>query len=317
MAVPPHAFAVEERRLTYAGFGRDGRNGFTLREFRSVELPPDTFLPGFLGGPVHEPRAFDERITAFVAELPGSVKEATLVVPDAWVRTAFVEAGEVPRSGDARDDVLRWKLKRLLPFRVDDLRLQGTPVAPLPSQAGTNEPNRMLLGFGLELLLHQLEDAFTAAGVRIGRIINQGLAAPGALREDLVAPGELLAFAHVADDSYTLLFVIDDTPVLHRFKAFSEGLPDEARGSFVGRDLLLTKSFLDENLPAARLARVVLSAPTEWTTAWSHWLADTLGQPAELLGTDHLLPLRSALTRPVPPWSELLPLVGAVAQEVS
>lgn len=316
MAVPPHAFAIDERRLLYAGFAKDGRNGFTLREFRSAELPPDTFHPGFLGGPSHESRALDERVTAFVAELPGSVKEATLVVPDSWVRTAFVEAGELPRSGEGRDDVLRWKLKRLLPFRVDDLRLQATEVTPLPSQLSTDEPRRLLLGFGLEQLLAQLEGAFAAAGVRIGRIINQGLAAPGALREDLVGPGELLAYAQVADDSYTLLFVADGAPVLHRFKAFSEGLPDEARGSFVGRDLLLTKSFLDENLPDARLARVVLSAPTEWSQAWSHWIEDTLGRPAEMLAAEHLLPLRSALTRPTPGWAELLPLAGAIAQEV-
>jgi|CXWL01.1.fsa_nt_gi hypothetical protein len=316
MAVPSQAFAIDEHRIAYAGFARDGRHGFTLREFRTAELPADTFLPGFLGGPVHEPRAFDERVTAFVADLPGSVREATLVVPDAWVRTAFVEAGDLPRTGESRNDVLRWKLKRLLPFRVDDLRLSSTEVAAMPSQLATDEPRRLLLGFGLEHLMAQLEDAFAAAGVRIGRIINEGLAAPGALREDLVAPGELLAFAQVADDSYTLLFVADGAPVLHRFKAFSEGLPDEARGSFVGRDLLLTKSFLDENLPDAHLARVVLSAPTEWSHAWSHWLEDTLGRPAEQLGPEHLLPLRSALSRPVPGWSELLPLAGAVAQEV-
>jgi len=92
-----------------------------------------------------------------------------LVVPDAWLRVSFSEITDVPRQAEARDEVLRWKLRRLVPFRVDELRVNAAEVAPLPVQ---EEPRRLLLGFGVEQLLAQIEDAFAAHHVHIGRIAD-------------------------------------------------------------------------------------------------------------------------------------------------
>ena len=33
----------------------------------------------------------------------------------------FIETAELPKAAQLRDEVLRWKLKRLVPFRVEDL----------------------------------------------------------------------------------------------------------------------------------------------------------------------------------------------------
>jgi hypothetical protein len=309
-AAPPHAFGLSPGRLAYALFGRDN-GGFAVREQHAEALPPEGFQSGLLGGPLREPAAFAAAVSRLVGRIGAPVKEAALTVPDAWLRVAFAEAGKLPAGAAERAEVLRWKLKRLVPFKVDELRVDAALVPPLPGQ---EEPNRLLLGFALEPLLGQIEAAFRAAGVRLGRITGESLAALAAL--DLPAAeaaGALTALALVEDGGWALVIARGGAPLLHRYKpAPAGGAP--AAGRLVVRDLALTRNFLAEQAPGSTLGRVLLLAPPALEPAWREWLEEGLGVAAEPLGPAHLPPL--AVAGPPPAWRELAPLLGAVREEV-
>jgi hypothetical protein len=308
LPLPPHVFFIDERRLRYAQVGRE-RHGLRLRVYRTADLPPDSFATGLLGGPVRDPAALTERVAALVATIPGGLHEASLVVPDAWLRVTFAESTELPRQGDARDEVLRWKLRRLVPFRVDELRIGATEVEPLPRQ---EEPRRLLMGFAIDQLLTQLEEIFASAGVRLGQISNLSLSLLDALTP--AGYGDFTTLASVEDDGYTLVFARGGEPVLHRYKGFTGPLPEAARGGFVARDLKLTRSFLDEHYPGTTMAAVLLSAPAGLETLWLERLEEGLGQPAELIDAHHLPAVRAEGDQ-LPPWRDLAPLLGAAMRE--
>ena len=307
---PPHVFSLDAERLRYGQFARD-RHGFRLRAFREAALPRDPFQHGPLGGPPRDPLAFRELVAGLVKTIPGGAREASLVLPDAWLRVTFTESGDLPRETAALDEVLRWKLRRQVPFRVDALRVDATEVSPVPGQ---EEPRRLLLGFAVEQLLAQVEEAFAAAGVRIGKISNASLALLSAVQP---APdGAFSALVLVGDEGYTLIFARGGAPVLHRYKGFTGNLPDAARAGFVGRDLKLTRNFLDEHFPGARLGSVLLLSPPELEPAWRDRLEEGLGRPAAPVDGRHLPPLR-AEEPGVPPWRSLAPMLGAARQEVA
>jgi len=308
--VPPHVFALDGERLRYGQFVRD-RHGFRLRNFRQAALPRDPFQHGLLGGPLRDPAAFRELVAGLVKGVPGGVREASLVLPDTWLRVTFSESGDLPKGGDALDEVLRWKLKRLVPFRVDDLRVSAAEVAPLPGQ---EEPRRLLLGFAVEMLLAQVEEAFAAAGVRLGQVSNVSLSLLAAT--DPPPGGVFAALMVVEDEGYTLVFSRGGEPVLHRYKGFAGALPEASRGNFVGRDLKLTRNFLDEHYPGATLGPVLLLAPPEAEPTWLDRLEQGLGTPAAPLDGRLLPPLR-AEDSGVPPWRDLAPMLGAARREVA
>lgn len=313
--VPPHVFALDAGRLRYAQMLRD-RQGYRVRGYREAALPRDAFHSGLLGGPFRDPAAFQELVGGLVrgAGMGGSgrggVKAASLVIPDSWLRVAFTESGDLPKTAEQRDEVLRWKLRRLVPFRVDELRVNAAEVAPLPGQ---EEPRRLLLGFGIEQLLAQVEAAFAAHGVRLGWISNTSLSLLAALDG---RPDEIVALALVEEQGYTLVFARNGEPVLHRYKGFAGAVPEVGRTGLVVRDLRLTRNFLDENLPGVPLTRVLLLSSPEQEPLWVDLLAEGLGQSTVPLDGRHLPPLR-AEDAAVPAWRDLAPMLGAARREVA
>ena len=307
---PPHVFSLDGEQLRYGQFAHD-RHGFRLRAFRESALPRDPFQHGPLGGPLRDPLGFREPAAAGMVEaIPGGVREASLVIPDAWLRVAFTESGELPKTPrtDRRGAAL--KLRRLVPFRVDELRVSATEVSATPAQ---EEPRRLLLGFAVEQLLAQIEEAFAAAGVRLGQISNASLALLAAVAP---SPDAFSAVVLVGEEGYALIFARGGEPVLHRYKGFTGALPEASRASFVSRDLKLTRNFLDEHFPGAPLGAVLLLAPPELEPVWLDRLEEGLGRPATPVDGRHLPPLR-AEEPSVPPWRSLAPMLGAARQEVA
>lgn len=305
---PPHVFALEPGRLRYGRFARHGAAVFGFEEQRSAELSGNLFSSGALAGALREPAELESAVGELLEGLSSPVEHASLVLPDAWLRLAFVETGDLPRGLDARDDVLRWKLKRILPVRVEDLRLDAVPALPLPAQ---QEPRRWLVGFALESLLGSLEAAFAAHGIWIGRVTNESLAVLPAVAGQI--EGEATwCLVTVHRGGYTLLFARGDQPILHRFRSLDPALSREQHEELVVRDLRLTRAYFQEQLPEVPLAGVLLVSRDEEKERWLGWLTAELGEPAQAVGLRHL-PITA--THPLA-WREIAPLLGAAAQEI-
>lgn len=298
-------FYVGPDELRYAAFAF-GPQGWAFDTERRVDLPTDLYQTGVLGGPIREPAIFADALSRLTEGLE-PVKEASLVVPDSWLRLSFTEMEEMPKKRAQRQEVLSWKLRRLVPFRVEDLRISATPVTPFPNQ---KEPLRLLLGFAVENLMAQLEAHFESAGVHIGRITNNTLALAAAL-EHTVASQDLAAVVSVTEESFTLAFFRDGEPLLYRYKSFAEGA---VWGDSVARDLRMTSSFLHEHFPGTPFARVFVAAPEDLEEQWLHWVAAEFEVTPEPVSAEHLELTRS---RPGTSWAHSAPLLGAAMLEIS
>ena len=305
IAPPPHVFALEEGTLRYGCFRQEAK-GYVYEREASQEVPVETFGDGVLGAPIRKPEAFAEAVESLMRGIPEPIKSASLVLPDTWMRLTFTEISELPRKIRAREEMLRWKLKRLVPFRVEDLRISATRVTPFPTQ---DEPVRMLIGFSIELLISQIEEAFSAVGVELGRITNHTLAIAASLAHS-TDPNDLTGLAVVHSDAYTLSFFHRGEPLIYRYKAYGEALS----GGAVCRDLRLTTSFLRQHFPQTPLSRMFLAAPLELEDSWLEWLSDEIDIAPEPLAFEHFPITR---TQVGPTWLEAAPLLGAASLEVA
>jgi hypothetical protein len=321
--VPPNAFelvaegagqgsaqgpAQGPAELRGAAFRRE-RGGLVVRELHSIPLPPGVLGPAPLGGAVADAEALARAVAELVRRFAEPPKPASLVLPDLWARALAVELGSLPDKPDLRAEILRFRLKKLVPFRVDELRIDAVPIAPV---AGQEDPLRALVLYAPEGVCAAFERAFAAAGVEIGQITSATLARLVAIaRAEPRAGAGLQALAAVEPGGFALVFARAGEPVVWRQKGFGAGVEEAERTPLLAAELRLTRTFLEERLGGEPLDRILLAAPEAATASWTGILSEGLEAPVEPLALGHL-PLAGG----APAGAEALAaLVGAACGE--
>jgi hypothetical protein len=303
--VPGHVFAIDSERLRY-GYFTPEEGQLMFREYHSEPLGRELFHQGPLGGPIRDPDNFRKALEALIARISQRVDSGSLVVPDHWLRVSFAELDEAPRGADP-EEVARFKLKRLVPFRVEDLRLAKTEV---PALHDGSRGQRLLLGFGVEALFEQLESGFERHDIKIGHISNEGLSLLSALKPALRG-SDAVAVVYATSAAHTVMVARRGEPILHRFKQVGGGRSN--REYLVPKDLRLTRTFVGEQLNGHKIAQLILVAPAEEEMHWRGWLETAFELPVRPL-TEDWPELPGSVTGV--PIHESTPLLGAALREV-
>ncbi len=300
--IAPHAFSLDEGSLSYLSLGDEGE--LYCRECVRKVLPEDCFQAGPLGGRLKDEESFTKTLEALLADLTQQPQEASLVVPDDWMRMTFVEAEEWPRRREEQREVLRFKLSRVVPFRVQELRIATKRV---PTLAG-GKAHRFLVGFGIDSALGQVERAFESRGIRIGWLSNGSLSMLQALRAGL-ASAPLGAVLKVDDGHYSLIVTQRGEPIVYRTKSIAS----DASLTSVSRELRLTRSFLQERVSPGIVSDIILAAPEALESQWGGLLEEVFERPASSLSREW--PAIPGLVRLTT--HEAAPMLGAALREVA
>lgn len=302
LPAPAWALSVSPSRLALARIERRADGSGAIEDLRKVDLAPDSFQIGPLGGPPKANSDFPDRLRQVLGSSPPSA--LSVVLPDEWFRLVFAESAELPRQPRARADVLAWKLKRLVPFRVEELRVEGVEV---PTVANQTEPKRLLLGFAVEALLAQLESLCLAAGSRVGRIRSRTLGVLSAVHEEL-SDAEIGIAVRVGVRSWSILATLRNEPILVRVRPLPEG---PAGATTLLRELRLTRAWLESAAPRREVSQVLLVSDTAERAAW----VEILSEAFKVVPRAAEAEIRAGL--PHLPAREAVPLVGVVLEDVA
>ncbi|MGE5236756.1 MAG: hypothetical protein ACM3O7_10435, partial [Acidobacteriota bacterium] len=210
-------------------YGRQTRQRNALDRVERRALPEGWAQLGPVGVLHIEKQMLSEALGALGERVGGPPPRASVVVPDAWVRPLLLDFETIPRRREEAEEVVRWRLKRLLPCRPEDVRLDYTP---------SSDNGHLLVLVALERPLAALEEAFAAAGVQVGRIEPLTLALA-----NFLPPAPLPILLAVVDGrSLGLTVVTGGRPVLMRQKLLP--LAPAATQTYVFRELSRTVSHL-------------------------------------------------------------------------
>lgn len=315
--VPPCVFAVRRRELRFAAFLRpdEGSAALELGEFHSLPLAEGLFGSGPLGVPVGDGEALAASLRLLVGRSARPVREASVVLPDAWARSMVLELGDLPEEPSARLEVLRFRVRRLVPYRVEDLRIDAVPIGPAAesSAAAPDGSAQCLVTLANAALCTAIEDAFARCGIRLGQLSGATLSTlQGLLRG--ASAGALFGLALVDADGFSLVLVREGVPVVWRQKGFTEGLSDADRARLLTSELRLTRTHLLERYPGEELAAIYLAAPRAVEPFWLQVLAQGLDCEPLRLRAEHLGLSASGVGDA---FVELAPLSGAATREIA
>src|SRR5271155_6279650 len=119
-AKPRLACEIAADRVLVGRLSEDGRS---LEACAARELAPGSVVPDLVEGNLRQRDAVSSALHETLASVAGRSHDVIAVVPDAAVRVVLLEFDSLPSDAEEAAGVVRFRLKKSLPFDVDKARV--------------------------------------------------------------------------------------------------------------------------------------------------------------------------------------------------
>jgi type IV pilus assembly protein PilM len=176
MDATPHpslAIEVSPEQVSGARFTRAG----ALEVFAVEPLPAGALIPSAIETNLMNPAAVKAAVNGICGTLNAKDEDTALLIPDPVIRVFVQHFDDFPRSADEAIPMLRWKLKKSVPFEVDETLLSYMRQAP--RAAGVD----VVTAIARLRIIKEYEALLEGSTLRPGVVLSSTLAAI-ALLED-------------------------------------------------------------------------------------------------------------------------------------
>lgn len=177
--------------------GRIADHTGSLEACAARELAPGSVIPDLVETNVRQREAVRAGIEAVLGSVGGHAKDVIAIVPDAAVRVMLVEFDTLPSDQEEALGVVRFRLKKSLPFDVDKAKVS------YHAQKVGNEV-RVVAAVAMASVIEDYEAVFRAAGFSPGVVLPSTVAALGA------ADGKKPTLVIKVDAHTTSLAILND-----------------------------------------------------------------------------------------------------------
>jgi len=153
--------------------GRLAEDGLSLEACAARELAPGTVVPDLVEGNFRQRAAVRTAVEETLNSMAGRSHDVIAIIPDAAVRVVLLEFDTLPTDTEEAASVVRFRMKKSLPFDVDKARVS------YHSQK-SNGGVRVVAAVALSSVMEEYESAFRDAGFSPGVVMPSMLAALGA-----------------------------------------------------------------------------------------------------------------------------------------
>src|ERR1043166_9619002 len=103
--------------------GRANDAGTSIDILSSRNLPPGALVPGLSASNMATPAAVRDAVIDTLAAVGGRGRDVIAILPDAAVRIVLLDFESLPEKRQDADPVVRFRLKKSLPFDIEDSAL--------------------------------------------------------------------------------------------------------------------------------------------------------------------------------------------------
>jgi len=153
--------------------GRVIDNGGGLEACAAHELAPGSVVPDLVENNLRQRSVVRDGIANALGGVSGRSKDVIAIVPDAAVRVMLVEFDTLPSDQQEALGVVRFRLKKSLPFDVEKAKVSY-------HAQKVNDELRVVAAVALGTVIDDYEAAFRDAGFNPGVVLPSTLAALGA-----------------------------------------------------------------------------------------------------------------------------------------
>ena len=153
--------------------GRVAEGGQSLEACAAQELAPGCVVADLVEVNLRQGSALSSAIQSALGSVAGRTRDVIAVVPDAAVRVVLVEFDTLPSDSEEAAGVVRFRLKKSLPFDVDKAKVSY-------HAQKSDDGVRVVAAVALASVVEEYEGAIRDAGFSPGVVLPSMLAALGA-----------------------------------------------------------------------------------------------------------------------------------------
>lgn len=174
MPHPPLAIEIAPDRLAVARLSRSG----SLDGFGVELLPPGAIVPSAVETNVVNPAAVKTALSKACDRVHARDEDVALILPDPVIRVFVQHFEEFPRSAEEAVPILRWKLKKSVPFEADET------VISYKRQAPREDGIDVLTALARLRIIREYEALAEGAGLNPGVVLSSSLVALALLNDE-------------------------------------------------------------------------------------------------------------------------------------
>jgi type IV pilus assembly protein PilM len=164
---PPLAMEITPERVAAARFGRTG----ALDGYAVEPLPPRAIVPSAVESNLGNAAAVKMAVSNACIRLRAKGEEVALILPDPVIRVFVQHFDEFPRSAQEAEPMLRWKLKKSVPFEVDETLISY--MRQSPREDGVD----IVTALARLRIIREYENLAEGAELNAGVVLSSSLAA--------------------------------------------------------------------------------------------------------------------------------------------
>jgi hypothetical protein len=175
-AMPHIAVAIEVApdRVAAARWSRIG----SLDGFAVESLPEGALVPSAVEANIVNPAAVKSALADVCERLRSRDEDVAMILPDTVIRVFVQHFEDFPRSAAEAEPMLRWKLKKSVPFEADETLISYMRQAP--RESGID----VVTALGRLRIIREYESLAEGIGLRPGVVMSSSLAAIALLEDD-------------------------------------------------------------------------------------------------------------------------------------
>lgn len=166
----PHPSLVVEIAADHVAAARWGAKPGSLETYAAEPLPAGSLMPSPVEPNVTQPDAVRSALRRVFAKVPHHGTYLALLVPDMAVRVFVLPFEDLPRKADDALQLLRWRLKKSVPFDVDETTVSWM------RQAGREGSLEVVTAIARRRILREYEELLESVDARPGVVLSSTLA---------------------------------------------------------------------------------------------------------------------------------------------
>ena len=262
VAYPPVAVDVGAGELAIARLAKDTDRKWSLTSHEVVEVPHELLDTEPFKPRVKAPDRLQAMVAGALQREGIRTRAISVVLPDHLARVALLPFEDLPRSRRELIELVRWKMKKAVPFKVEDARVDYEVLPGMAADGGVPSKYTLLVALIPAASVEEHEALFTNQGIHPGLVDLSSFSLATLYRpvaERDVPSGDFMML-NATPAFFTAMIFRDGRLIFYRCKPSGPATEGngEAAARMLRREIQASLLYYQERLRGTSLARVYM-----------------------------------------------------------